>query len=104
MNTHADRERWLAEEARLIILRALADESNETLNSNLIVRELRERFGIPRDRPWVHLQLDWLAEMGAVTLISAETVKIATLTHVGHRHLQREIAIEGVKRPSRQGE
>lgn len=98
------RDQWLAEEARLIILRTLAEESNESLNSNLITRDLRERFGIPRDRPWVHLQLDYLAQMGAVTVVPAETVKIATLTHVGHRHLQREIVIEGVKRPSRPGE
>lgn len=98
------RDQWLAEEARLIILRTLADESNETLNSNLLVRELRERFGIPRDRPWVHLQLDYLREMGAVALVDVESVKIATLTNVGHRHLQRELVIEGVKRPSRPGE
>ncbi|CAA0128836.1 Uncharacterised protein [Starkeya nomas] len=99
-----DPDAWLAEEARLIILRTLSEEANESLNSNLLVRHLRERFGIPRDRPWVHLQLAHLKEMGAVKLVDAETVKIATLTQTGHRHLQRELVIEGVKRPSRPGE
>lgn len=98
------REQWLAEEARLIILRVLAEEVNESLNSNLIVRHLRERFGIPRDRPWIHRQLDYLREMDAITLVDAESVKIATLANDGHRHLRREVVIEGVKRPSRPGE
>ncbi|MEP9350584.1 hypothetical protein [Xanthobacter sp. KR7-225] len=98
------REEYLQEEARLIILRMLAEESNESLSSNLIVRELREQWMVPRERPWVHAQLDYLAEAGAVTVVDAKTVKIATLTQRGHRHLSREIAIEGVKRPSRPGE
>lgn len=98
-----DREVWLREEARLIILRTLSEEPDETLSSNLLLRELREKWHVPRERPWLHAQLDYLAEAGAVTLIPAETVKIATLTQRGHRHLTREIAIEGVKRPSRAG-
>lgn len=97
-------EEWLREEARLIILRLLAEETDETLNSNLIVRSLRERFAIRRERAWVHAELDYLAEMGAITVLPAETVKIATLTQRGHRHLAREITVEGVKRPSRPGE
>jgi repressor of nif and glnA expression len=95
------RETWLREEARLIILRTLAEEANETLNSNILLRELRERWMITRDRPWLHAELDFLAELGAVTLVKAESVKIATLTDRGRRHLDREIALDGVKRPSR---
>ncbi len=97
------RETWLREEARLIILRTLAEETDETLSSNLIVRELRERWMIKRERPWVHAELDYLAEVGAVTVIPAESVKIATLTDRGRRHLDREIVLDGVKRPSRPG-
>lgn len=95
------REAWLREEARLIILKALAEQNDETLISSLLERELRERFGIKRDRSWVHGELDWLAEKGAIELTDAGTVKVAVLAQKGRRHLDREIAIEGVKRPSR---
>jgi len=95
------REAWLREEARLIILKALAEQHDETLISSLIERELRERFGIRRDRSWVHGELDWLAEHGAIAVKDEGTVKVATLAEKGKRHLDREIAIEGVKRPSR---
>lgn len=90
-------------DARLIILKALADQTDERLHSGFIGEELL-RFGIDRPREWVHGELDWLAEMGAVTLIKPGSVVVATLTEKGHRHLRRGIVIEGVKRPSRPGE
>ena len=90
------------QEARLIILKALAEQADETLHSGML-RDWLYTFGIRKDRAWVHDELAWLADMGAVTLVEAGSVKVATLTEKGHRHLQREIAIEGVKRPSRPG-
>ncbi|WP_029006473.1 MULTISPECIES: hypothetical protein [Azorhizobium] len=93
-------ERLIREEARLILLRALAGEVNETLNSSLLTEQLRT-FGIKRERAWVHGELAYLAEMGAVTLVEAGSVKVASLTGLGRRHLDREAVIEGVKRPSR---
>lgn len=90
-------------DARLIILKALAAQTNETLHSGFISEELK-RFGIDRPREWIHGELDWLAEMGAVTQIKPGSVIVATLTEKGHRHLRRAVVIEGVKRPSRPGE
>lgn len=90
-------------DARLIILKALAAQTDERLHSGFIAEELK-RFGIDRERAWVHGELDWLAEMGAVTLLKPGSVVVATLTEKGHRHLRRAIVIEGVKRPSRPGE
>lgn len=90
-------------DARLIILRALAAQTDERLHSGFIAEELI-RFGIDRPREWIHGELDWLAEMGAVTLLKPGSVVVATLTEKGHRHLRRAIVIEGVKRPSRPGE
>jgi hypothetical protein len=90
----------MREQARLVILKALRGQVDETLNSDLIVHEL-QRFAIRKDRGWVHDELAWLRERGAVTLIDAGTIRIATLTEKGARHLDREIAIEGVQRPSR---
>ncbi len=90
-------------EARLIILKALAAQADERLHSGFIQDELA-RFGIDREREWVHGELDWLKEMGAVTLLKPGSVFVATLTDKGHRHLRRAIEIEGIKRPSRPGE
>jgi hypothetical protein len=92
----------MREEARLIILKALAEQTNETLSSSLL-QPVLARFAINQERPWIHQQIDYLSTMGAVTVISAGSVKIATLTEIGQRHLDRQIAIEGVKRPSRVG-
>lgn len=93
-------ETVMREQARLIILKALRAEVAETLNSDLLVHEL-SRFAIRKDRGWVHDELAWLKDRGAVTVIEAGSIKIATLTEKGARHLDREIAIEGVQRPSR---
>ncbi|MFD1914129.1 hypothetical protein [Halodurantibacterium flavum] len=95
-------DQLIREDARLIILRALADQTDETLHSGYLVEELR-RFGIRRDRGWVHDELAWLSERGAVTTISAGSVVVATLAERGARHLEREIALDGIKRPSRPG-
>lgn len=98
-----DMDTLIREDARLIILKALSAQVDERLHSGYMVEEL-SRFGIDRPREWVHGELDWLAEMGAVTLIKPGSVVVATLTEKGARHLRRAIVIEGVKRPSRPGE
>ena len=93
-------DQLIREQARLIILKALSAQVDETLNSDLLVHELHP-FGIRKDRAWVHGELAYLAEMGAVQLSDAGSLKVATLADLGQRHLAREVAIEGVKRPSR---
>jgi hypothetical protein len=96
-------DRIIREEARLIILRALAAQVDDRLNSELLRAEL-VTFGITRPRAWVHGEMDYLKEMGAIAVTDAGSVKVATLTEKGARHVDRQIAIEGVKRPSRPGE
>lgn len=97
-----DMERKMREDARLIILRALAEmQPDETLHSGYLQEAIATYGGIRRDRDWVHDEMNWLAERGAVKVRRAGTVMIATLLEKGHRHLRREIVIEGVKRPSR---
>jgi hypothetical protein len=98
-----DFARIMREEARLIILKALGEQTNESLNSS-ILEPVLSRFGIDMERPWIHQQIEYLVTMGAVTAIAAGSVRIATLTDLGRRHLDRHVAIEGVKRPSRKGE
>ena len=98
----ADYESEVREDARLIILKALALQTDERLHSGYLYEELM-RFGIDRPREWIHGELDWLAEIGAVTLTKPGSVVVATLAEKGARHLRRAIVIEGVKRPSRPG-
>lgn len=92
----------MQEEARLIILKALGEQTNESLNSSMLEPVLAQ-FAIHMPRAWVHQQIDYLELMSAVKVVNAGTVKIATLTDLGRRHLDRHYVIEGVKRPSRPG-
>ncbi|MDZ4310111.1 MAG: hypothetical protein U1A24_06110 [Cypionkella sp.] len=75
----------------------------ERLHSGLIAKELCH-LGIDRPREWIHGELDWLEQIGAVTLLRADAVVIAMLTEKGARHLRRAIVIKGVERPSSPGE
>ncbi len=90
----------LRAEARLILLRALEEQPDGRLNSELL-RLALESYGITKSRDWVHEELNWLAEMGAVTIVVAGTVRVASLTAKGSDHVLRRVVIEGVKRPSR---
>lgn len=104
MTLGIDYTKKIRDDARLIVLRALSEQTNDTLASNIIQDAVLPVFGIRQDRPWVHLQLDYLANLGAISLINAGTVKVATLTKLGKRHLDRDIALEDVTRPSLAGE
>lgn len=86
-------------EARLIMLRSLDAEAAGRLNSEILRLHL-DSFGIPRSRDWVHEELRWLAEIGAVTLADAGSVRVASLTLKGRDHVERRLVLEGVKRPS----
>lgn len=92
----------MREQTRLIVLKALEAQVNETLNSDLMLAELASA-GISKPREWLHDQLQWLKQMEAVTLIQFGSILVATLTEKGAQHLRREIAIEGIQRPSRPG-
>ncbi|OYU38622.1 MAG: hypothetical protein CFE33_15130 [Pseudorhodobacter sp. PARRP1] len=99
----SDMDQLIREDARLIILKALRDQTDERLNSSLLLEIIETFGGIRKTREWLHGELDWLAEMGAIKLNTAGSVKIATLTEKGAHHLERRIIIEGIKRPSRPG-
>lgn len=100
MSLGIDYAKKLREDGRLIILKALAEQVNDTLASNVLQDTVLPVFGIRQDRAWVHLQLDYLENLGAIAVVNAGTVKVATLTAIGQKHLDRLIAVEGVTRPS----
>lgn len=93
-------DRVLREEARLILLRALEEQPDGRLNSELL-RQVLETYGISKSRDWVHDELNWLSQMSAVSIVVAGTVRVAQLTAKGADHVGRRLVIEGVKRPSR---
>lgn len=95
----ADFAAHIAEDVRLIILKALADETNHTLNEVLLTKAL-EAFGHDKSRAYVVTQLNFLKDLGAVSLTKAGTVVVATITRLGLDHVERRSVIEGVARPS----
>lgn len=90
---------FLAEDARLVILKALAQEQNNTLNEAILTKVL-ETFGHTRSREWVRTQILKLQELGAVKTMEAGTVVIASLTQSGLDHVERRSVISGIARPS----
>lgn len=87
-------------EARLVILKALAGETDYRLSDSMLTTML-EAFAIKRGRDYVRNQLRWLERsVGAVKLTEAGTALIAELIEPGLDHVERRRVLEGVKRPS----
>ena len=94
-----DYDSFMAEDARLVILKELAKQTSSSLNETILQKVL-ETFGHTRSREWVRTQMRKLEELGAVSLVAAGTVMIATLRQPGLDHIERRSLIEGVARPS----
>lgn len=90
--------------ARLIILRDLAEQPDGRWNSALLREDLELRWAINHTRDWVHEELTYLADLGAVELLKMGSVLVATITQKGFDHVERRAVITGVKRPSPAGE
>lgn len=93
----------MEEEARLAILKELAGEDNKAISSARMQKILLTRLWIDKPREWVENQFVYLRDMGAVTVLQADTVKIARLTDRGAYHLQGIVTIAGVEAPSARG-
>ncbi|BBF92372.1 hypothetical protein [Blastochloris tepida] len=99
MNIGNSMERLIREEARLIILRTLAGQPDFRLHSDLLRLSL-EGFGIRRTREWVHAEIRYLEQIGAVTVTEAGSVLVAALTSRGEDHVAQRAVLDAVKRPS----
>lgn len=95
----SDYQKILAEDARLTILKELAQENSYSLNET-ILRDLLETFGINRDRDWVREQLKVMAGLDAITTRLAGSVMIAVITRAGLDHIKNRITIDSIARPS----
>ena len=87
-------------ETRLVALKLLAEQPDRRLNSSLMREALADSWAINRSREWLHTQIRFLAEIGAVSVTEAGSVLIATLTDRGLDHVERRIVLDGVKRPA----
>lgn len=87
------------QEARLIVLRTLADDPAGSSNSSVLQTAL-EAWGIAKSRDWVHAEIRWLEDVGAVRAETMGSVLLVTLTQRGLDHVERRATIDGVKRPS----
>lgn len=90
--------RAVDEDARLVILRALALRPDGRLNESLLA-DVLDQFGHSRTRDWLRTQLHRLAELGALELSEAGSVMVAAITVAGVDHVERRATIAGVRRP-----
>lgn len=100
MNTDATNvDARVAADARLIILRELAAQTDGR-SSDLVLARVLDAFGVRRSRDWLRTQLRGLAELEAVRLEEIGTVMVASLRRAGRDHVERRGVIEGVSRPA----
>ncbi len=90
----------IEQEARLIILRELRVQPNQSITSTAMRRTLIESWLIDRPREWVEDQFDWLAAREVVRLTPAGSIKIATLLDRGRQHLALRTIVSGIEIPS----
>lgn len=95
MNAYAD---ILAADMRIVILRALEEDSGYSLNDS-VLQSVLAAFGHRVSRDRVKTELDWLAEQGFVTLENISTVTVATITRRGADVACGRVITAGVKRP-----
>jgi hypothetical protein len=97
--THVSFEEHAARDARLVILRGLNAQNDGRMNEALLT-VLLETYGHHVSRDYVRTQLNKLRELGAVSVVEAGTVMIASITRAGVDHVDRRSIIEGINRPS----
>lgn len=88
----------VALDARLIILRELAQQTDGTLNSVSLRRVLDVYFVRPVE--WIDTQLVKLAALEAIELTRAGDVAIAKITPAGRDHLDERSIISGITTPA----
>lgn len=87
-------------EARLIMLRKLAEWPDGSLSAKMLWREL-QAFAINEDREWAEEEMRYLDKMAAIQICEVGSVLIGTITPKGRSHLARRIKIAGVDWPSK---
>lgn len=92
-------ENFIAQDARLVILKELAAMNDGRLNE-VILTAVLDSFGYSRSREWVRTQMRKLEEIGAVQNVEKGSVLIAAITQAGLDHVSRRSFLDGVNKPS----
>lgn len=92
----------LAQDQRLVVLRALEQDTAYTLNES-ILHDIMDMFGHKCSRDCVKTHLAWLREQGLVTIQDVSGYMVATLTQRGADVVHGRSSVPGVKRPSPRG-
>lgn len=90
----------MLEEARLAILKQLDKEDNKAISSVRMQLYLLNGLLIDKSREWIEEQFAFLKDMGAISIVQADTMKVARLEQRGEFHLKGLVSIPGVLRPS----
>lgn len=90
---------FITQDARLIILKELATQSDGRLNEVIMLRVL-DQFGHRRSRAWIAEQYRFLEDIKAVTTQEVGSVLVAQITQIGQDHLERRELLEGIALPS----
>ncbi|WP_182085206.1 hypothetical protein [Aureimonas sp. ME7] len=100
MNVFSDYPEFQRRDARLVMLRALHEQSDDTLNETLLLEHLKA-FGYRKTKDFVRTELRVMADLGAIRLHPAGDFLVAEITQAGANHVERVTTIEGIARPSR---
>ncbi len=86
--------------ARLAILRLLAEQNDYRLTDSMLDDLLASRYAINRGRSYVRTQIAWLENSArAVTNTSIGAGIVCQLAEAGVDHVLRKQIIPGIKRP-----
>jgi hypothetical protein len=96
MNDFAD---FRKRDLRLVLLRSLLEQPGFRSNDNVLAHEARV-FGLDYSRDAIKAELRWLESIGAVKIVEAGSVLVATITRRGEDHVSGRFVIDGVNRPA----
>lgn len=91
-------ENVVNEDQRLIILRALAQDADYSMNEYILTRILKSfSHGVSQDK--LRTELAWLEEQGLLTIDKSTGVYVCKLTNRGLSVAQGDTIAPGVRRP-----
>jgi len=91
-------QKLLDADRRLVILRALQEDSGYDLNE-YVLQSILEALGHTVSRDRLRADLAWLEEQGLISLSDVAGVKVAKLTSRGSDVAAGRTTVPGVKRP-----
>ncbi|MBK1868268.1 hypothetical protein [Taklimakanibacter albus] len=90
---------FVLRDLRLCLLRALAEQPGYTANE-VLLQKVAAGYGMSRTREVIRTELNFLADVSAITVVNQGSYAIATLHRRGQDHVDGLIEIAGVKKPS----